>query len=229
VETNLERVIREPWNAVTAFLFVIIVLVWLWRLRGHYREHPFVLICMPILLAGGIGGTIYHALRQYYFAFLLDVIPIVLLVVVGSVYLLIRLRPRWWQVAILGCLLLLFPALFVFHVETHVAIVIHYIVLALLVLVPIAIVLVRTRFRYLNLILMTLVCFGFAILFRFLDPLSRPILPMGSHWLWHIGGALCTVFLSEYFYRLETEPIAPLPWQLTQDELKESAISKVVS
>src|SRR5262249_45644968 len=124
VETDFDRVIREPWNAATAFLFVIIVLVWFWRVRGAFSRHVFLLACMPILLAGGIGGTIYHALRRYRFAFWLDVIPIGLLVVLGSAYLLIRLRPKWWHVVILALLVSLFPLLFVFHVETHVAIVV---------------------------------------------------------------------------------------------------------
>jgi hemolysin III len=96
-----------------------------------------------------------------------------------------------------------------------------------LILVPAAIVLIRTRYRYLNLILLTLVCFGFAILFRFLDPVMGPILPMGSHWLWHVGGAACTVILSEYYYRIETEPIAPLPWQLSIDERKAAEAAKM--
>jgi hypothetical protein len=218
VETDFTRRLVEPCNAITAAIFIGIVVYWLWRMRGHYREHLFICVCMPILLAGGIGGTIYHALRAHYVFFLLDVIPIGLLVVMGSIYLWIRLRPKWWHLVILAAIVSVFPLLFVFHVETHLAIVLHYIALALLVLVPVAIVLMRTRFRHVNLIKLTLVCFGFAILFRFIDPLSAPILPgLGTHWLWHIGGAVTTVVLAEYFYRLETEPITPLAWQLKTD------------
>jgi hypothetical protein len=210
VETDFTRFIREPFNAVTALVFVLIVVVWLIRLRGRYTQHPFILTCLPILLVGGIGGTIYHAFRQSYAMFLMDVIPIGLLVVMGSIYLWIRLRPRWWHIVIVVALCMIFPSLFVFHVETHVAIIIHYAVLALLILVPVAIVLQRSRFRHAHLVWLTLVCFGFGLLFRFLDPMSRPVLPMGSHWLWHLCGAGATAVLAEYFYRLETEPIAPL-------------------
>jgi hypothetical protein len=215
VETDFSRWIVEPCNAMTAFLFVLLVLYFVWRIRGRYRQHPFVCICMPILLAGGIGGTLYHGLRRYHAFFLLDVIPIGLLVLMGSIYLWVRLRPKWWHVLSLAVIVSIFPFLFVFPIVTHhVAIVIHYMLLALLILIPVAIVLVRTRFRYVNLIKLTLVCFGFAILFRFLDPVSAPILPgLGTHWLWHILGAITTGVLSEYFCRLETEPIAPLPWQ----------------
>src|SRR5262249_5174987 len=68
------------------------------------------------------------------------------------------------------------------------------------------------RGRHANLIKLTLVCFAFALLFRFIDPLSAPILPgLGTHWLWHTVGAFTTTILAEYFYRLGTESIAPLP------------------
>jgi hypothetical protein len=212
VETDFSRVIVEPCNAVTATFFILIALYWLWKIWGRFREHPFITLCIPVLLAGGIGGTLYHGLRRYPACFYLDVIPIGLLVVMGSVYLWIRLRPRLWHFLVVGAILVTFPMLFVLHVETHVAIVIHYAALALLVLIPVTIVLIRTRGRHANLIKLTLVCFAFALVFRFIDPLSAPILPgIGTHWLWHIFGALTTAILAEYFYRLETEPIGPLP------------------
>lgn len=211
VETNLERFIREPCNAVTAFLFVLIVGYFIWKMRGRFREHPFVTMCLPILLAGGIGGTIYHALRQYKAMFYMDVIPIVLLVVMGSIYLWIRLRPKWWQVAILLAFIVTSPLPFLFIVQRHVAIVVHYCMLAALVIVPIAIVMVRTNFRHIELVRLALVAFGFAILFRFLDPVSAPVLPhLGTHWLWHSFGAITTGLLAEYFYRLETMTIPRL-------------------
>src|SRR5690348_9244178 len=47
--------VAEPWNAVTAALFVAIAVTWLIRLRGHYRQYPFLVCCLPILLVGGVG------------------------------------------------------------------------------------------------------------------------------------------------------------------------------
>ena len=41
--------------------------------------------------------------------------------------------------------------------------------------------------------------------FRFVDPLTKGVLPMGSHWLWHVLGAVTTAILAEYFYRIEQE------------------------
>src|SRR5262245_5782442 len=64
----------EPWNALTASVFIVIALAWAWRLRGRYRDYPFLCWCLPILLAGGIGGTLYHATRTSVVLFLLDVV-----------------------------------------------------------------------------------------------------------------------------------------------------------
>ena len=209
VETNFNRPIVEPCNAVTAFVFVALVAIWVVRLRGRFRQHPFLCLCMPVLLVGGVGGTVYHALRWHEVFFFMDVIPIGLLIAMGSIYLWVRLRPRWWHLLIVTTLVATFPLLFIFHIEKHDAIVGHYLALAALILMPIGIVLVRTKFRHVQLIKLALACFGFAILCRFLDPVSAPIMPIGTHWLWHLGGAAATAALAEYFYRIEQEEIRP--------------------
>src|SRR5262249_5151170 len=41
-ETNWAHTIREPFNATTAVIFLLIALVWLTRLRGHYREQGVI-------------------------------------------------------------------------------------------------------------------------------------------------------------------------------------------
>lgn len=206
---QLNSLIVEPWNAITAFAFVVIALVWLLRLRGRYRQHPFLMLCLPLLLVGGIGGTLYHGLRRYGMFLAMDVLPIVILVLAGSIYLWIRLKPPRWVIPTLVAFFAAGSALsWVFH--THIAINVQYVMLAVSVTVPVVIVLVRTRFRHIELIRLTMITFGFALLFRFLDPLRPPVLPMGTHWLWHLGGAGATMFLSEYFYRLEREEIPQL-------------------
>ena len=88
----------EPWNALTAALFVVVAVLWVLRLRGRHREYPFLSCCLPILLAGGIGGMLYHATRASYAFFLLDVVPISLLGLAGSVFMAVRYwgGRGWW-------------------------------------------------------------------------------------------------------------------------------------
>jgi hypothetical protein len=207
----------EPCNAITASIFVFIVIYWLVRLRGEYRRHPFVLAGMVILLVGGVGGTIFHAFRQWPLFLVMDFVPIALLSLMASIYLWIRLRPGWlpwWFVVLLAVTAMSLLNLFISVLQParQVSIVLHYLTLAVLIVTPLVLVLIRTRGRHSQWIKLGLVCFGFAILFRYLDPVLSA-LPTGTHFLWHLGGAATTCCLIEYFYRIETEPLAALPAQ----------------
>lgn len=206
--------IAEPWNAVTASFFIFIVLVWVWRLRGRYRDYPFVMCCMPILLAGGVGGTLYHAFRTSRAYFLLDVIPISVLGLAGAVYLAVKLSRRWaWAYTLGGLVMyvvlnrLLFTVLPVPNIQW--AVNISYASLAALIVTPMAVVLVRTKFRHAGWVVAGLVSFGIAWFCRLLDWQLGAYLPMGSHWLWHTFGAVCTAMVIEFFYRVEGERSAP--------------------
>lgn len=205
------RSVAEPFNAVTATFFVVIVGVWAWRLRGRYRDYPFLCCCLPILLAGGIGGTLYHALRTSRVFFLLDVIPISVLGLAGAVFLALRLSRRWAWLYLLGAVLayvgfngLIFR--FVPRQSIQWAVNISYASLAMLVLTPMAVVLIRTRFRHGKWVVAGLLAFVIAWFFRLVDWEMGAYLPMGSHWLWHTFGAACTALIIEFFYRVEGDP-----------------------
>lgn len=198
----------EPWNALTASLFLVIVAAWAWRLRGRSRQFPFLCCCLPVLLAGGIGGTLYHATRTSRVFFLLDVVPISVLGLAGSVFMAVRYWGRlgWWFVPAaaafyVGVNALLFTA--VGPADEQLTINLSYASLAVVVLTPIALVLVRTRFRHGGWVVAGLVAFVIAWFFRLVDLRIGYALPMGSHWLWHAFGAAATALLIEYFYRVE--------------------------
>jgi hypothetical protein len=213
-----QRSIAEPWNAATAALFILIALVWTWRLSGRYRQYAFLTCGLPILLAGGIGGTLYHATRASRFYFLLDVIPISLLALGGAAYLALRLwgRRNWWYL----------PAVLLFYLAVHLVLFrtlppswniqwrvnISYAMLAVIILTPITLMLWRTAFRHSGWIVAGLLSFTLGWFFRLVDWEMGEYLPMGSHWLWHTFGAIATWCVIEYFYRLRADDIlAPAP------------------
>ncbi|QEL17328.1 hypothetical protein [Limnoglobus roseus] len=219
--------VAEPWNTVTAFLFVLIVIAWAVRLRGNYRRHPFVTACLPVLLAGGIGGTLYHMHRSRYAYFILDVVPISLLGFAGAIYLAVRLTPhtgwrRWGRVglavsAAVGCYLFLNGVLFrgllgTFGGNPHMIVNISYASLAVVLLIPLFLALARTRFRHGGLVLAALASFAIAWFMRLVDNTGLGDLPMGTHWLWHVFGAITTVAVMEYFHRLEVETLEPISY-----------------
>lgn len=202
--------IAEPWNAFTASFFIVIVAFWAWRLRGRYRQYPFLVCCMPILLAGGIGGTLYHATRASVAYFLLDVIPISALGMAGAVFMAIRYwgGRGWWFIPAVALFYiavnrLLFKA--VGPVNVQLSVNLSYASLAVVVLTPVALVLWRTRFRHGGWVVAGVISFAMAWFFRLVDRDIGPYLTMGSHWLWHTFGAITTAFIIEYFYLVEGE------------------------
>jgi hypothetical protein len=224
--------IAEPFNAATAALFVVIAAAWLVRLRGRYARYPFLMCCLPILLVGGVGGTLYHGLRTHRLYFYLDVVPIQVLALAGAVFLAIKLwRRRGWLylaggvVVYLGVASLLFTL--VLPRSRQLAINLNYAALAAVVVLPMLVVLVRTRFRHGGWVVAALISFVIAWFFRLLDQdvgvflpgaslwlFGHDIgvrLPMGSHWLWHTFGAITTALVVEYFYRVEGEETARPP------------------
>ena len=206
--------VAEPYNAVTASFFVLIACFWIGRLAGRYRRFPFLVCCLPILLAGGVGGTLYHAFRTRRAYLMLDVIPIQLLGLAGSVYLAVRLGRRFGRKRVAAISAILLVA-FVFvngllrlvpnDIPT-LRISLNYASLAAILLIPVVITLVRSRFAHAGFVWAGLASFAIALFFRFVDPYSP--LPMGTHWLWHTFGAICTAFVVEYFYRVERSDAA---------------------
>jgi hypothetical protein len=202
--------IAEPWNAVTAALFILVALVWAWRLRGRYHQFPFLTCGLPILLAGGVGGTLYHATRASRVFFLLDVVPISLLGLAGAVYAAVRLwgRRGWWYLPAIALIYVainavLFQTLPPSSGQIQLRVNLSYATLALILLFPVVLILIRTRFQHGGWVVCALLSFSIAWFFRLVDQRIGLYLPMGSHWLWHTFGAAATWCVVEYFFRLE--------------------------
>jgi hypothetical protein len=209
--------IAEPWNAVTATFFALIAILWLWRLRGRAGDYPFVVCCMPTLLAGGIGGALYHGTRAARIFLLLDIVPIAMLGLAGGLYMAFL---YFEQMGVKKRLLLLL-SLAAFYVvvnelffamlgptKRQLSINLTYTSLAVVVLVPIGLVLWRTQFRHGGWVVTGIISFAIAWLFRLVDQYSGEYLTMGTHWLWHTFGAIATAALIQFFYKVEGEKSA---------------------
>lgn len=207
-ETNMERLIVEPWNAASALLFIGIALYWIWHLRDSYREYPFLAACAPILLAGGVGGTLYHGLRSHQLFVYLDIGPIFLLSLGAGLFLWYQITPNWPHV------LWGLPGFFAFrwigsdYLATHTLINTGYVILALFLLVPVVLILRRTAFAHGPRVVGAVLSFAAALFFRLIDVRlidTQAPLAMGTHWLWHALGALACALMFSYLYRLRRD------------------------
>lgn len=197
-ETDLSRVVVEPWNAVTAAIFVAVALRQ-WRRLGRIHEPSlFLRASALILLVGGVGGTLYHGFRVWRGFLVMDVLPILILIVAGSV--------RLWNEAlrhpsktallfgtILGLGLPIFWLLDGERIGTSLA----YVLVAALLIIPAVWLAAKERAREGWLVALSIGAFAAAITFRVLD--SERLLPMGTHFLWHLLGALATWAVMEWF------------------------------
>jgi hemolysin III len=198
----------EPWNAGSAALFLVVALVWALCLRANLRLYPFILYGLAILAVGGVGGTLYHALRSQPIYLLMDWLPIVILTYSMAVWFLLRLtRKRWLALAyVAGGLALIFVGIMivvlVFGAGT-VAASVGYALLGVQAAGPITLYIIKTRYRDALWFWLALACFALAVVFRAAD--MEGWLPMGTHFLWHLFGAAMANFLIVYLWRVRTQ------------------------
>lgn len=211
-ETDLSRLIVEPWNGASALLFLGIVAFWAYKLRGQYRQHLFLSINLPILAIGGIGGTLYHAFRMSAVFLMMDWLPIMILCFAASVYFFIRVLDNWWLAALIVGLALLSQVLMFRYqlLPMDLAVNVNYTVMGALILVPTVLLLWKTGFRGAQWIGYALASFVVAVSCRVLD--HAELLPMGTHFLWHVFGAAACTSMFQYVYELNRVPVStPAP------------------
>jgi hypothetical protein len=206
-EFHADAFIKEPWNAYSSLFFLVPVIFWFWKLRGQYCEYLIITLLLPLLFLNGIGSTLYHAFRSSQLMLLLDWLPASLMNLILVYYLWYKLI---YKKALAVFMVLAFYAVaflvmnFLGSSLGDLAINISYLLVGLALIIPFIIYLKRTHFKNGYLVLLTFIFLGLALLFRTLDyPTSNPwpsLLPMGTHFLWHITSSLAVFTLGFYFF-----------------------------
>lgn len=198
-ETDLSRLIAEPWNAFSSLAFLVPVVIFLWQLKGNYNKNRFlVYVCAPLLTIGGLGSTFFHALRTSPVFLIMDVMPIALLTLSVSLWFWYKIIPRWYFIVLLLVIITGLHAIPFYFLEGQTAINFSYIITGLMIFLPAIIYQVRTKFSGLKWLLLCILFFALALFFRYADDFPRQVLPMGIHWLWHISCALGAYMLGIY-------------------------------
>lgn len=198
-ETNLLNHFPEPLNALTSCFFLAIAVYWTIKLKNDHKTHPFLTYCLVLLYIGGIGGTTYHALRQWPIFIMMDWLPIMILCISAGVYFLAKLI-RWYYALLIVVVYVGFQFFFRSIMQTNMSLFINvnYAMMAALVLLPVLGFLIKTKWKNGKWVGIALVTFVIALTFRIAD--KWEILSFGTHFLWHTFGAIASFCMFKFIY-----------------------------
>ncbi len=199
-ETNFNHFIVEPYNALSAVLFLGMALFWLYRLKGRYEQHAFLTSAIVLLAIGAIGGTIYHAFRVHAFFMYMDWLPILIICLMTSVYFLDKVIGVWYYAVGLVLMAFLLQGFLFRFVESRNVINLNYAIMGALVLLPTFLILIKHRFFQWWRVFYAMGGFGLALFFRIADKWFT--IPMGTHFLWHLFGALAGHLMFTFIFQL---------------------------
>lgn len=208
-ETDMSRTIVEPWNAVSSLFILLPAVYWAVKLRGQYREYPFISFCIPLLFLGGLGSTLFHAFRTSRYLLLLDVTPTAILTLSLAIYFWVKVLPSWWWVIPAIALAVGLRIWFRIYLGGQEGTNASYAVSGIFLFIPTLILLYQTKLEYSYFIFISLGCFVLALVFRRTDNMEQDLLPMGTHFLWHTLTGIGAFFLAEYLYKLHLKPKEP--------------------
>lgn len=203
-ETTMGRFPVEPWNTFSNAGFLILILYLVLKTRLNLSRYPVIVLGLPILTVGFVGGTIYHATRSDRIWLIMDFMPILILSLIAGFHFWREVTGGYVHATIalllffvLSRLIWLFP-----FVALSVRINTGYAGLALSLLMPAFLLCWREKWRDGKLLIGALAMFICAITFRAIDSgLGARLLPMGTHFLWHIFGAGSAFLMFEYLLR----------------------------
>ena len=198
-ETNLQHFFPEPLNAITSCFFLAIAIYWTIKLIKDNQSHPFLTYCLILLYIGGIGGTTYHALRQWPIFIMMDWMPIMILCISAGVYFLAKLT-KWYYALMLVAVYVGFQFLFRNYLATNMNLFVNvnYAMMAALVLLPVLGFLIKTKWKNGKWVGIALLSFIIALTFRIAD--KWEIVSFGTHFLWHTFGAIASFCMFNYIY-----------------------------
>ena len=186
-ETDWNAFIKEPFNAASAALYIMLAIVWLVRLHPERSRYRFLYSSMWILLAGGVGGTLYHAFRAHWALLLLDALPIAVFGLATAIYSTRRLTSDWRWVLIPIVIVVALRTVLGDWLPRPMAINAGYALLGIALLTPLCLLASRTGHGLWERLLPAGALFFVALFFRAVDLSSG--LEAGTHGLWHLFAA----------------------------------------
>jgi hypothetical protein len=204
-ETLLGRFPVEPWNTFSNLIFLLVFARFFREIQQQPRRYPITFISLMILLVGFFGGTVYHATRSHNIWLILDFVPIGVLVLLGTLFFWRKLTG-----SLLKSLLLLVVTLgasrlvaYWLITERQVRISFGYVMMAVAILLPAFLLSRKFRWKGRGTLVKAVISFSGAVLCRIGDSSWGKVLPMGTHFIWHILGGIATYYLFSFLLMME--------------------------
>ncbi len=194
----------EPWNTVSNLSFLFLILYWAFRLEFQWKKFPSIFFLLAFTSVGLFGGTLYHGTRSHCFWLFLDWIPIVFNVGVLSVVFWNGYFQNWKLALLFGIPPTLAAAVLqlYFGFQSVLYSTLAYLSLFLSVGASLFFWLRKNGRQHGHLLGFAMISAGLAFLSRLAE--RSPFfdfLTMGTHFLWHIFGAMTCHFVLLYLYR----------------------------
>lgn len=201
-ETDLSAFIAEPWNAISSLAILFPAVYWAIKLKGDFRTYSFIFFCVPFLFLGGLGSTLFHAFRASGWFLLMDVLPTAILTLSVSIYLWIKILPKWSHVFFIVIPFIALRFALLSYLDPPTSINVGYFLTGSMIFIPLIIELFQTAYRGLFDISVSIGFLALSLFFRERDFALAEWLPMGSHFLWHLFSGVGAFFLAQYLYKL---------------------------
>lgn len=201
-ETVLGRFPAEPFNAVSNLAFLAIIVYWTWKTRFRIRLYPAIVLVMPLMLGAFIAGTMHHILRSGKVWHSLVLFCIFFAVLNTCIYLWYRVTDSWLKsfLCVLAVPLIFRIFLATISLPEKISIASVFVVMAMAIMIPAVIHCIKNHLKNLELLIISSLTFVIGLVFRETDHNLAGIMPVGTHFLWHIFGTISVFFLLKYLF-----------------------------
>ncbi len=200
-ETDVNATIVEPYNTLSAFLFILMSVYWYGRLKGKFSMFPYLTSSLILLSIGGVGGVIYHGFRYSSYFLYMDWLPIMALCILTAMYFMYKVLNSWRYSFAYFLLVLIIDRVAWELIPEHngnLRANVNYTILGLGVLIPTVLMLYKSGFKFGIYVFLAFLSFVIALFFRIADHWG--ILSIGTHFLWHTFGAIAGNFMLLYIH-----------------------------
>lgn len=200
-ETDVNATIVEPYNTLSAFLFILMSVYWYARLKGTFSMFPYLTSSLILLSIGGVGGVIYHGFRYSSYFLYMDWLPIMALCILTAMYFMYKVLSSWRYSFLYFIIVFVIDRVaweLIPEQNGNLRANVNYTILGMGVLIPTVLMLYQSEFKFGMYVLCAFLSFIIALFFRIVDHWG--VLSIGTHFLWHIFGAIAGNFMLLYIH-----------------------------